>query len=326
MCVRSLATAVFSVVAIWSFESRACSVCEPGDPLFSGEGASAQPAGSLAFYLDARHAWKRSGALPHHDDDHEHESEGRDDEENYTRETWLFASWTPLERLTLTAAVPHRWITIEEQPHAEPDQRLRNSGFGDAQLFATAILWRNREHVPSTWLEGRLMLKLPTGQRDARTDGKLDPHAQLGTGSWDWGVGLAATHRFIEGSIYGSVFFRFNSEGALDYEYGDVLLANVAFTSDALRYSMDSGQSELRGGAELNFRYAGKDDFRRRSYDDSGGSILYVTPFVELRLGSLTSGHAPWLRLSMRIPLGSGGLHGRQREGFVYSAGLRLSF
>lgn len=323
MHVLILAVALAAVAAASAFQAQACSVCEPGDPLFSGEGVTAQPVGSLAFYLDARHAWKKSGALPHHDD---HGGGGRDSEENYQREVWLFASLTPFKHLTLTAAVPHRWITIEEQPHDERDHRLRNKGFGDAQLFATALLWRNREHLPSTWLEGRLMLKAPTGQRDERIDGELDPHAQVGTGSWDWGVGFAATHRFVTGSIYGSIFHRFNSEGALDYEYGDVLLANVAFTSDTLRYSLGSGESELRGGTELNFRYAGKDDFQGRSYDDSGGSIFYATPFVELRLGALTTERSPWLRLSARIPLGSGGLSGRQREGYVYSAGLRFAF
>lgn len=329
-CFRASWVRVFSglFAVAWvggaSSGALACSVCECGDPLFTvftGEGATSQRAGAVSLYLDSRYEWKESGALPHGDG---HEEEGR--EENQSRETRLFLNWSPLDRLTLSAALPYRWIAIEERAHDEPARHLRNRGLGDARLFGTWLLWRNREREPSTWVDAQLMLELPTGRSRESVEGERDPHLQVGSGSWDWGLGLAARHHFVDGALYGSLFYRVNRSGSLHYEYGDALLANLAFTSDALRYRLRSRESELRGGLELNYRYAGKDEVRGEHYAHSGGSILYAAPFVELRLGPADESRAPWLRLGVRVPLGSGGLHGDQREGYVYSAGLRFGF
>lgn len=313
----------------------ACSVCQPGDPIFSGEGASAQRAGSFNLYLEAQQLRKRSGSHPHHgeeahDDGHEeaeHDAPpvGRDVDENLSRELNLFASWTPVDRLTLTARVPFKAVSIEQRRHDGPSETSRNSGLGDVSLFGTAVLWRNRDVLPSTQVEGRLMVEVPTGTDRERIDGVLDPHLQLGSGSWDWGLGLAASHKLTRNTLYASVFYRFNREGALDYEYGDVFLANLAVTSDALHLG-GLGGSGLRGGSELNLRYAGADHVAGTRYRDSGGSMFYVSPFLELRLVPGRSERVPWLRLAARLPLGSGGLNGYQREDYVYSVGLRYGF
>ena len=50
-------------------EGRACSICQPGDPLYAPEGTSAQPTGAFSFYVENRHTWKSSGALPDGDGD-----------------------------------------------------------------------------------------------------------------------------------------------------------------------------------------------------------------------------------------------------------------
>lgn len=337
------ATLVFACLSFsigWSNPALGCSVCQPGDPLFSGDGASAQQQGSLSLYLQTQQFSKQSGALPHHDEaEAHHEDEGihadglgehtdegaggRDRERSRQRETNLFASWTPADRLTLTARVPFRSIRIREEPHDETNHTARNSGIGDVSLFATGVLWRNRPVLPSRWIEGRLMLKAPTGRRDERIEGELDPHLQLGTGSWDWGAGLASVNRFDRGSLYLSTFYRFNSRGSLDYEYGDVFLANAAWTTDGVHLA-GFGGDRTRMGIELNFRSASRDRFRSRSYRHSGGSILYASPFVELKLSSTEK--SPQLRLGTRMPLGSGGLNGDQREDFIFDFGLRLPF
>lgn len=318
--------AFLASLAWFAGPAHACSVCQPGDPLFSGEGASAQQRGSLSLYLETQQFRKQSGALAHHDETeahHEDEVGGRDRERSLQRETNLFASWTPADRLTLTARLPFRSIRIREEPHDEANHTLRNSGLGDVSLFATGVLWRNRAVLPSSWVEGRLMLKMPTGKRDERVEGALDPHLQLGTGSWDWGAGLAGINRFERGSLYMSTFYRFNSRGSLDYEYGDVFLANAAWTTDGVHLA-GLGGDRTRMGLELNFRSASRDRFRSRSYRHSGGSILYASPFLELKLTSTEK--SPWLRMGTRMPLGSGGLNGDQREDFIFDFGLRLPF
>ena len=90
------------------------------------------------------------------------------------------------------------------------------------------VLWRDRDVLPSTWVEARGFGKAPTGKSNQTVDGVQDPHLQVGTGSWDFGFGLAGAHRLAWGSLYVSAFYRENLEGSLDYRYGDVVLTNVA--------------------------------------------------------------------------------------------------
>ena len=305
----------------------ACSICQPGDPLYASEGASAQPTGAWSFYLENRHAWKSSAALPHGPEagGEEHASDPGDRERSYDRDLTLWASWTPVPRLTLGASVPYRWITIDEEPAGEPSSRGRNRGFGDAAVYGTAVLWRDLERSPTAWIEARALLKTPTGASEKSFGGERDPHIQVGTGSWDWGLGLAAAMRFEQGSVYASAFYRVNQQGSLDYTYGSAWLANLVFASHT--YALDAlGGLLLRPGVELNFRYAGKDVASGSLYDSSGGSIVYFTPFVEIPITPKPEERAPWLRVAARMPLGDGGLHGHQHEGFVLLIGAGVPF
>lgn len=310
---------LFSLVRAGS--AWACSVCQPGDPIFSAEGTTAQRVGTFALFLNTLQTAKESGALPHEEEGGEH---GHGTESNRTREVSLFASWAPTSRITLAARLPYKWIRIRETAEdGHPEATLRNQGLGDLSLFGTAVLWRNRSVLPSTWLEGRALLELPTGEDDKKVDGLEDPHLQPGTGSWDWGLGLAGSHHMERGALYGSVFYRFNNEGSFDYQYGDVFLATLAFTSSPVELGGLTGRRNLRIGSELNFRYAGYDESHGARYADSGGSIFYLSPFVSLSLFPGTEVHSPSLLLSIRQPLGSGSLHGNQEEHAVYSLGFR---
>lgn len=300
--------------------SRACSVCQCGDPLFSSSGTSSQTAGSFSFYLESQFFGKSSGVLPHDPDE---APEPRDREHSDQRDLTLWASWTPAPRVTVSASLPFRWITVTEE-HADGDSHEHsNRGFGDASLYLTSVLWQDLETKPLTWLELRGMLKLPTGQSQKTIAGEDDPHLQVGTGSWDFGFGLGGGHHFERFAVYGSAFYRLNRNGSLDYRYGDVLLANLIVSSEA--YPIFGGVS-LRPSAELNFRWAAKDEQRGVPYKHSGGAIVYVTPTLEIPLTANPEQRAPWLRLAVRMPLGDSNLNGRQHEGFVYTAGVGLAF
>jgi hypothetical protein len=298
---------------------RACSVCECGDPLYSPEGASSQPAGSFSLFLDQRVNSKTSGELP----DIGEPSNPGDREHSDDRTVTAYASWTPFSRLTLTASVPYRTLTITDLPADEPSSVQRNQGFADAALYVSAILWRDTEH-PSTWLEGRVMLELPTGASRMKIDGDRDPHLQLGSGSWDYGFGLAGGHHFEHFLLYTSAFYRVNGQGSLRYRYGDNVLANVAVRSESLR--VPGVGLLVRPGAELNFRYAAHDRFQADFYRSSGGAIFYLTPSLEIPFTKDPNERAPWLRLSARLPLGDGQLFGHQHEQAIFQAGIGMPF
>jgi hypothetical protein len=322
--------------------AAACSVCLAGDPLFSTQGTTAQQQGDFSAYFQVQGWRKSSGALPHgHEHEHEHEhgeeepgggvepeqheEEEAGDEESRSERLDLFLSWTPLDRTTLTLGLPFAFNRIVE---TEGDERTRSTlaGFGDASLTGSFVLWRDRAVLPGTWVELRAMLKAPTGRDDEEVDGRPDIHLQPGTGSWDFGGGLAATHRRAWGSLYASAFYRENTEGALDYEYGDALLVNAA-VEVPLGHGLGGARlARLTPGFELNFRYAGHDLADGERFDDSGGAILYATPSLRVRLPELRAEAPPSLRFAVQLPLTQSWLHDEQHEEEVWSAGLFVPF
>jgi hypothetical protein len=316
-------------------DALACSVCLAGDPVFSSQGTSAQEAGDFSLYFEAR-GWRKSSiALPHeeesdahgeemHGHEHEHE-EAHDEARERTRSQRLdlYLAWTPVDRVSLTLNVPWAFNRITEREDGM-ETRSTLSGLGDVAVSASAVLWRNRDVLPDTWLEARAMLKTPTGRDDRKVDGRRDPHLQTGTGSWDFGFGLAGVHRRAWGSLFASAFWRENTEGALDYEYGDNFLANLGVEVPLGHAFPGSGLDWLTPGFELNFRYAGYDHQDGERYEHSGGSILYATPSLRIRLPFKVREKSPSLRAAVQIPTTQDWLHGHQREREVWSLGLYL--
>jgi hypothetical protein len=303
--------------------SRACSVCQCGDPLYNQQGGVGSPETErFNFYLEASSFTKSSGAL---NDDPTEKPDPGDRDHSLDRSLTLYASYTPTPRVTLTASVPLRFITIETKQADGETDRSSNRGFGDLSLYLTTRLWSDLDHHPTTWLELRGMVKTPTGQSDKTIDGDQDPHLQVGTGSWDFGFGLSGGHHFDRFAVYASAFYRINTLGSLHYQYGDVFLANVIATSEA--FPIESlGGVWLRSGLELNYRYAGHDQFAGDFYRSSGGSIVNVTPFVEIPFALRADVPAPWLHVGVRMPLTSGGLFGAQHEGLTYLVGFGVPF
>jgi hypothetical protein len=318
----SLAFLCAGLVVAAATPARACSICLPGDPHFSGAGASAQAEGSFALYLETRGYGKRSGGLTHEEPGEEpHETE----EESRGQRLDLYASWTPLDRVTLTLDVPVVWSRIV---HLHHDERTRStlSGLGDVALSSSLVLWRDRPVLSSRWLEGRVWLKAPTGRDETKVDGERDPHLQPGTGSWDVGVGLAGVQRLAWGSLYGSVFRRWNHAGSLDYEYGDVWLASLGLEASLGHLLGRPALDLLTPGLGLDFRYAGYDDDRGERFEDSGGAVLYAAPSLRVRLPCGISEQPASLRFAVQLPLGQTWLHNRQYEKAVWSLGVLVPF
>jgi hypothetical protein len=318
-----LASAAFAVVA--STPAHACSVCLPGDPHYSSLGASAGEEGSFALYLETRGYAKKSGALPHGGEHEEEEMEHAGTEDSRGQRSDLFASWTPIDRFTFTLDVPVVWTRLNSEHHDERTRRTL-SGLGDVSLWTSAVLWRDRPVLPSRWLEGRVFVEAPTGRDETKVDGERDPHLQPGSGSWDWGVGLAGVQRTQWGSIYGSVLRRWNEPGALDYEYGDVWLATLALEASLGHLAGRPALDFLTPGLGLDFRYAGYDEQDGERYRDSGGAILYATPSLRIRLPFGAGEQRASLRLAAQLPLGQSWLHNEQYEKVVWSVGILLPF
>ena len=302
--------------------ANACSVCLAGDPVYSSQGSTAQSAGDVSAYFEARTWSKTSGVLPGEHEEEEGEAHGS--ERNRSERLDLYLSWTPIDRLTLTVDLP--WVFNEITEGAGEERETdRLDGFGDVSAQVTGVLWRDRDVLPATWVEGRAFAKFPTGESNRSVHGRRDPHLQVGTGSYDFGFGSAVVHRTSWAAFYASASYRINQEGSLDYEYGDVALANLA-ASVPLGHAVGVPWLDaFTPGLELNFRWADYDEFRGARYDDSGGSILYVTPSLRIALPWFTD-RGPALRGSVQIPTTSAWLHHFQKEDPIWMLGLHYAF
>src|SRR5690606_19632660 len=185
----------------------------------------------------------------------------------------------------------------------------------------------NRDVLPSTWIEARLWGKAPSGRDEQRVEGERDPHLQLGTGSWDFGGGAAVVHKLPRAALYASAFYRANTEGALDYEYGDVVLATLAVEAP-LGHALGrpGALDRFVPGLALDFRWAARDRVDGASYDDSGGAIPYLTPSLRIALPGFGEGRRTWLRSGVQLPLTNRWLYGDQDEGPVWSVGVGVGF
>jgi hypothetical protein len=291
----------------------ACSVCLAGDPVFSNQGASAMASGDLSLFVQGQGFKKTAGV--------EGETAGATERADDQRLD-LYLAWSPLDRVTLTLDLPFAFNEIREDGETH-----RENGVGDVSLTASVVAWRDREVLPSAFLEARAFVKAPTGDNRRAVDGEVDAHLQPGTGSWDLGVGLAGAKRFERGSIYASALYRVNRTGDFGeerYAYGDTLLVNVATELPVGHLVSRPALDLFTLGAELNFRWAEHDRSNGVRFEHSGGSILYATPSLRVRLPWGLRERPAALRAAVQIPLTSAWLHGIQREGEVWSVGLYL--
>lgn len=341
----------------------ACSVCLAGDPSFSAHGTQSQEAGSVAVYLEVRGYEKKSGRvrdatsaapaaapaepasaasvrrMAHGGHEHwweeleegasgattaasgEHDSR----EEHASRRVDLYVAWTPLDRVTVTLDVP--WVA-NDITEIETDQNthFELAGLGDVSLGVSGVVWRNRPALPSTWVELRGWVKAPSGRDEQRVDGVADSHIQAGTGSWDFGWGVAGVHRFDWGSLYASAFHRINTEGGYDYDYGDVALATVALEAPLGHVTGVRALDRVTPGFGLDFRFAARDHQHGRGVEDTGGAVLYATPSLRFALPAFGETQRAWLRTGVQVPLTDAWLFDRQEEGPVWSVGLGYAF
>jgi hypothetical protein len=257
------------------------------------------------------------------EEDDRHDHEGR--ERNESKRLDLYFAWTPLDRVTLTLNLPWAINGIEEI-EADGSEHFSLSDFGDAALGVSGVVWRNRDALPSTWVEARGWVKAPTGRDEQRVGGVEDPHLQAGTGSWDFGFGSAVVHRFEWGSLYGSGFYRVNTEGGLDYEFGDVVLATAALEVPLGHATGVPQLDRVTPGVGLDFRWADRDRQYGRDVDDTGGAILYATPSLRIALPAFSERQRAWLRAGVQVPLTNAWLYDEQEEDPVWSVGIGYGF
>jgi len=279
-----------------------CSICRCGDPTFNALGKEGVPQSGVRIALDADSLQKTQGP-----------PEERDDlkEERVT----LLAAYALSDRFALFARIPYSWRELTESSAGE-NERSQASGLADPELYGQVRLWSSPFEGDvgmraSVYLIGGV--KTPWGENDVQKDGeRADEHVQPGTGSTDWFGGLAGSYQLNPHSaLFGSVQYRNTGVNDSGYQYGNVWLANLA-----AEYKVTA---RVDTALELNYRSAGRDSIDREGNvdDNTGGSMLFVTPRVLFSVGN------NWVwRAAAQIPVTQSGLNGEQHESAVLSLGV----
>lgn len=151
---------------------------------------------------------------------------------------------------------------------------LESSGISDIRLFSFYRFYRKDKPFSSKQLSLFASVKLPTGEVTERgEDGeRLAPPLQPGTGSFDYIAGPIFTHRVnIRFAYHANLFYRLNTEGSQDFEFGDQLIYNLAAEYRAIL------RPETSIVLELNGIYSRRNKINNTEIADSGGNIIFLT-------------------------------------------------
>jgi hypothetical protein len=282
---------------------QACSICRCGDATFNALGKDAYSAKGFRVALD----WERFDK-----DEGDPAVEAESQVEN--RVTAL-ASYGFNEQVTLLARVPYSVRNLTSSAVGEEPERTHTQGFSDPEIYGQLRLWASRLGAGlgrRSSLSLNAGVKTPWGANEVQHDGeRVDEHAQPGTGSTDFFGSLAFLYLVDkESAVFASSGYRHTGENDHGYRYGSSFIANVAYERKLAKV--------LDGVIELNFRHAQKDrvDAEGAADDDTGGSLLYVTPRLLVSLGG-----GVVLRLAGQIPVARA-LNGFQTERAVANVGL----
>ena len=285
----------------------ACSICRCGDPTFNALGKEGFHAAGLRVALD----WERF--------DKDEGNPAEESESQVENRLTLLASYGFSDRFSLTARVPASWRHLEISSPDADLETVHTSGFSDPEVYGQLRLWASRlsgglGRRTSVSLFGGV--KTPWGANDVRQEGvRVDEHAQPGTGSTDVFGSLVLLHLIDrQSAVFVSSGYRHTGSNDHGYRYGSTFTANVA-------YEHKLG-SRLDGVLELNYRHAKKDrvDGDGVLDEDTGGSLLYLTPRLLVGLG-----HGLVLRAGAQIPVAKS-LNGYQTERAVANVGLTYIF
>jgi hypothetical protein len=278
-------------------------MCRCGDPTFNALGKDAYAARGLRVAFD----WERF--------DKDEGNPAEEAESQVENRLTALVSYGFGERWTLLARVPYSIRNLKlSAPPAGPET-VHTRGLSDPELYGQVRLWASGM---ATGVGRRASLSLsagvktPWGQNDATQGGvRVDEHAQPGTGSTDVFGGLAFLYLIDkESALFASAGYRHTGENDFGYRYGASVLASMAYEHKLGR--------RLDGVVGLDFRHTPRDrvDAGGTLNDNTGGSLLYLTPRLLVDLG-----RGLVLRAAAQIPIAHD-LNGFQKERAVANVGL----
>lgn len=205
------------------------------------------------------------------------------------------------DNLMLSLGIPYVLRSNIREGHIEDDVpevhvHKDSKGIGDITLFSKYHFdFMENNYHETAFLFG---LKVPAGNTHAKDKNNMrfETEHQPGSGSWDPFMGVAITKKFKILSFNANILYTFATEGEDKTNLGDLFNYNLAITH---RIGGETGHShstatdvhhdhashmdlvwdlifELNGERRQRLFIAGTKD------DNSGGSLLYISPGIRL--------------------------------------------
>ena len=218
-------------------------------------------------------------------------------ETHWTTEATGF--YSPVPHLTLLAVVPYRIGETTGELTLNPDGTVAEldtagsgsaAGIGDLTLLARYTFLTADRPAGATRVAAQVGVKFATGRTDARTDAGgeyLDSHLQPGTGSTDLLLGLSLSHALTRLSFAVNLLGTLPGEG----EFGDTRhqFGNALNYDVSAKYRIYPGARQPRAPQffavlGMNGETRAKERVDGVTEENSGGTVLYVAPGVQLTL------------------------------------------
>lgn len=207
----------------------------------------------------------------------------------------VMANYGITDRLAVSAKIADLDKTMTSIKLSDNTEKVtENSGITDLDLKLRYNLWRDNYYSKFVTLMANTTL--PTGDFD--TDFANDkvnmPGLQMGTGSINLGAGVLGSIRCGDFWVHGELSHLVNRENGDDYDFGDVTKLGAA-----LHYTPTY---DLMLGLELDATDTGKNEFKGKTMENSGGRAVSLTAVASWRFLSALGGNFT-LNGSYGVPL-----------------------
>lgn len=198
-----------------------------------------------------------------------------------------------------------------------------DSGLGDITLLGKYRIYTKDYPGKTSRLSILGGIKLATGEDDKEDSfGRLPQNLQLGSGSFDPIIGAAYTWQTLGYEIDIDSTYKFNTEGANDFEFGDLLKYNIGYQRRIWPFELpeEGIYSQLNIVAELNGQYQAKNKSSGTKDADSGGNTIFLSPGIQYVTERFI------LETSIQLPVVQD-LNGTQLEtDYIVTASMRITF
>ncbi|MEN8258759.1 MAG: transporter [Thermodesulfobacteriota bacterium] len=158
----------------------------------------------------------------------------------------------------------------------------QDSGLGDFTAMARYTFWKKDLPGKTMRLAPFAALKMPTGDDD-ETDsaGRLPQPLQLGSGSWDYSLGLVLTRQTLARQVDAAISYTLNSE-ANSFEFGDAARLDLSYQHRLWPRELTSGlPAFIYGVLESNLMWQDKNKSSGTDDDNSGGVTWHLAPGIQ---------------------------------------------